>query len=360
MISSTAEIIEDIRQGRMVILVDEEDRENEGDLILAAQFATPEHINFMARFGRGLICLTLTEERCQQLELPPMVQKNGAPLGTAFTISIEAATGVTTGISAADRARTIQAAVAKNASAKDIVSPGHIFPLSAENGGVLVRAGHTEAGCDLATLAGLEPASVICEILKDDGNMARLPDLIEFGRQHQIKIGTIADIIRYRSQNESLVVRAAERTIETPYGQMRLIAYADKIANETHLALVKGTPSADKETLVRVHEPLSVFDLLDSSSRAHSWNTLKAMEAIQNADSGVIVLLQSNEDSLGLIHRIQQADEPIRLKQDLRNYGIGSQILVDLGVGKMRLMATPRKMPSMVGFGLEVTGYLEE
>jgi len=359
MISSTAEIIEDIRLGRMVILVDEEDRENEGDLVLAAQFATPEHINFMAKFGRGLICLTLTEQRCQQLELPPMVQKNGAPLGTAFTISIEAATGVTTGISAADRARTIQAAVAKNASAKDIVSPGHIFPLSAEDGGVLVRAGHTEAGCDLAALAGLEPASVICEILKDDGNMARLPDLIEFGRQHQIKIGTIADLIRYRSQHESLVTRAAERTIETPYGQMRLIAYADKIANETHLALVKGTPSADKETLVRVHEPLSVFDLLDSSSNSHSWNTLKAMQAIQKADAGVIVLLQRNEDSKDLINRIQQADEPIRLKQDLRNYGIGSQILVDLGVGKMRLMATPRKMPSMVGFGLEVTGYLE-
>ncbi|BCM25731.1 bifunctional 3,4-dihydroxy-2-butanone-4-phosphate synthase/GTP cyclohydrolase II [Methyloradius palustris] len=359
MISSTAEIIEDIRLGRMVILVDEEDRENEGDLVLAAEFATPEHINFMARFGRGLICLTLTEERCQQLELPPMVQKNGAQLGTAFTISIEAATGVTTGISAADRARTIQVAVAKNASAKDIVSPGHIFPLSAEDGGVLVRAGHTEAGCDLAALAGLEPASVICEILKDDGNMARLPDLIEFGRQHQIKIGTIADLIRYRSQHESLVVRAAERTIQTPYGEMRLIAYADKIANETHLALVKGTPSADKETLVRVHEPLSVFDLLDSSSNSHSWNTLKAMQAIQKADAGVIVLLQRNENSMDLIHRIQQADEPIRIKQDLRNYGIGSQILVDLGVGKMRLMATPRKMPSMVGFGLEITGYLE-
>ena len=359
MISPTREIIEEIRQGRMVILVDEEDRENEGDLVLAAQFATPEHINFMAKYGRGLICLTLTEARCRQLNLPSMVQKNGSSMRTNFTVSIEAASGVTTGISAADRAHTIQAAVAKNASPRDIVSPGHVFPLAAQNGGVLVRAGHTEAGCDLATLAGLEPASVICEILKEDGSMARLPDLMEFAAQHNIKIGTIADLIHYRSQNESLVKRAAERTITTPYGEMRLIAYADKIANETHLALVKGEPNADREVLVRVHEPLSVFDLLDSSSRTHSWNTLKAMQTIQNADCGVIVLLHRNEDGVELVERIQHADECISPKQDLRNYGIGSQILLDLGVRKMRLMATPRKMPSMVGFGLEVTGYLE-
>ncbi|HEY8119140.1 MAG TPA: bifunctional 3,4-dihydroxy-2-butanone-4-phosphate synthase/GTP cyclohydrolase II [Methylophilaceae bacterium] len=359
MISPTREIIEEIRQGRMVILVDEEDRENEGDLVLAAQFATPEHINFMARYGRGLICLTLTEARCRQLNLPSMVQKNGSSMRTNFTVSIEAASGVTTGISAADRAHTIQAAVAKNASPRDIVSPGHVFPLAAQNGGVLVRAGHTEAGCDLAALAGVEPASVICEILKEDGSMARLPDLMEFAAQHNIKIGTIADLIHYRSQNESLVKRAAERTITTPYGKIRLIAYADKIANETHLALVKGEPNADREVLVRVHEPLSVFDLLDSSSRTHSWNTLKAMQTIQNADCGVIVLLHRNEDGAELVARIQHADDCISPKQDLRNYGIGSQILLDLGVRKMRLMATPRKMPSMVGFGLEVTGYLE-
>ncbi|OAM51370.1 3,4-dihydroxy-2-butanone-4-phosphate synthase [Methylovorus sp. MM2] len=358
-IRPTQEIIEEIRQGRMVILVDEEDRENEGDLVLAAQFATPEHINFMAKHGRGLICLTLSEARCEQLDLPQMVQKNGAPLGTAFTVSIEAAEGVTTGISAGDRARTIQAAVAKNASAKDIVSPGHIFPLTAENGGVLVRAGHTEAGCDLAALAGFEPASVICEILKDDGSMARLPDLMEFAKQHEIKIGTIADLIRYRNETECLVKRTAERTIATPYGKMRLIAYSDIIANETHLALVKGTPTPDVEVLVRVHEPLSVFDLLDSSSRSHSWNALKAMETIQKSECGVIILLRGEEDGAGLVNRIQQADEPIRPKQDLRNYGIGSQILLDLGVRKMKLLATPRKMPSMVGFGLEVTGYLE-
>jgi 3,4-dihydroxy 2-butanone 4-phosphate synthase/GTP cyclohydrolase II len=358
-ISTTAEIIEEFRHGRMVILVDEEDRENEGDLVVAAQFATPAHINFMATHGRGLICLTLTEARCRQLNLPSMVQKNGSSMRTNFTVSIEAAEGVTTGISAADRARTIQAAVAKNATAKDIVSPGHIFPLAAQNGGVLVRAGHTEAGCDLAALAGLEPASVICEILKDDGSMARLPDLMEFAAQHQIKIGTIADLIHYRSETESLVNRAAERMVTTPYGPMRLIAYADKINNETHLALLKGEPSPDKEVLVRVHEPLSVFDLLDSSSRTHSWNTLKAMETIQHADCGVIVLLHRNENGPELVDRIAHADEPIRIKQDLRNYGIGSQILLDLGVRKMKLLATPRKMPSMVGFGLEVTGYVE-
>ncbi|NCA26578.1 MAG: 3,4-dihydroxy-2-butanone-4-phosphate synthase, partial [Methylophilaceae bacterium] len=352
-------IISEIRQGRMVILVDEEDRENEGDLVLAAEFANAEHINFMAKYGRGLICLTLTEARCEQLNLPSMVEKNGSSMRTNFTVSIEAATGVTTGISAADRARTIQAAVAKNACAKDIVSPGHVFPLAAENGGVLVRAGHTEAGCDLAALAGLEPASVICEILKDDGSMARLPDLVAFAKTHQLKIGTIADLIHYRSENERLVERAAEREIATPFGPMKLIAYTDKIAQETHLALVKGQPSADKEVLVRVHEPLSVFDLLDSSSQSHSWNTLNAMKVIQEAECGVIVLLHRTENAQDLVNRIQHADESIRIKQDLRNYGIGSQILLDLGVRKMKLMATPRKMPSMTGFGLEVTGYLE-
>lgn len=358
-ISPISEIIEEIRQGRMVILVDEEDRENEGDLVLAAQFATPAHINFMAKYGRGLICLTLTEARCRQLNLPSMVQKNGSSMRTNFTVSIEAASGVTTGISAADRARTIQAAVARDACAADIVSPGHIFPLAAQNGGVLVRAGHTEAGCDLAGLAGLEPASVICEILNDDGSMARLPDLMAFAREHQLKIGTIADLIHYRNQNESLVERAAERNIITPYGKMRLIAYADRIADTTHLALVRGEISAEEETLVRVHEPLSVFDLLDSTSNSHSWNTLKAMQTIQQAASGVIVLLNHNEDGAELVERIRHADQPVRLRQDLRNYGIGSQILLDLGVRRMKLMATPRKMPSMTGFGLEVTGYLE-
>ncbi|MES2636145.1 MAG: 3,4-dihydroxy-2-butanone-4-phosphate synthase, partial [Pseudomonadota bacterium] len=227
------------------------------------------------------------------------------------------------------------------------------------NGGVLVRAGHTEAGCDLAALAGLEPAAVICEILKDDGEMARLPDLVEIAQQHGIKIGSIADLIHYRSENERLIERAAERSINTPYGPMRLVAYSDKIANETHLALVKGEPSAEKETLVRVHEPLSVFDLLDSTCCTHSWNMLQAMQAVSKSACGVIVLLHHSESAADLVERINHADEPIRYNQELRTYGIGSQILLDLGVRKMRLMAKPRKMPSMIGFGLEITGYLE-
>ena len=234
-----------------------------------------------------------------------------------------------------------------------------MFPLTALNGGVLVRAGHTEAGCDLAQLAGLEPASVICEILKDDGEMARLPDLVDIAQQHNIKIGTIADLIHYRSENEKLIERAAERMVTTAFGEMRLVAYSDKIAKETHLALIKGEPDADKEVLVRVHEPLSVFDLLDSSSCTHSWNLIDALQAISSAPSGVIVLLHHAESADDLVARIQGADEPVRYNQELRTYGIGSQILRDLGVRKMRLMATPRKMPSMMGFGLEVTGYLE-
>lgn len=358
-ISPITEIIKDIKAGKMVILVDDENRENEGDLVIAAEFATAEHINFMAKHGRGLICLTLTEARCKQLNLPQMVVNNGTRLGTNFTVSIEAASGVTTGISAKDRATTIQAAIAKHANAKSVISPGHIFPLAALNGGVLVRAGHTEAGCDLAALAGGEAASVICEILKDDGEMARLPDLVEIAQQHSIKIGTIADLIHYRSETEKLIERAAERTITTPYGELKLVAYSDKIAKETHLALIKGIPIADEETLVRVHEPLSVFDLLDSSSSTHSWNLIDALQAISNAPSGVIVLLHHSESADDLVARIQGADEPIRYNQELRTYGIGSQILLDCGVRKMRLMATPRKMPSMMGFGLEVTGYLE-
>ena len=359
MISSAANIIEEIKHGRMVVLVDDENRENEGDLVLAAQFTTPEHINFMARYGRGLICLTLTESRCVQLNLNKMVQKNGARMGTNFTVSIEAAQGVTTGISAADRAHTVLTAVAKQAKPVDIVSPGHVFPLAAMDGGVLVRAGHTEAGCDLAQLAGCEPASVICEILNDDGTMARLPDLLQFAKEHQLKIGTIADLIHYRAETERLIERAAERMINTPYGELKLIAYRDNISKETHLALIKGEPHPDEECLVRVHEPLSVFDLLDRSSCTHSWNTLKAMEVIAKAESGVMVLLHHQESGEDIIERIIGADKPIRINQELRTYGIGSQILIDCGVGKMRLLANQRKMPSMAGFGLEVTGYLE-
>ncbi len=358
-ISSAQEIIAEIKHGRMVVLVDDENRENEGDLVLAAEFVTAEHINFMAKYGRGLICLTLTEARCRQLNLTKMVQKNGARMGTNFTVSIEAAEGVTTGISASDRARTVQAAVAKMAKPKDIVSPGHIFPLAAMDGGVLVRAGHTEAGGDLAQLAGSEPSSVICEILKDDGSMARLPDLMAFAATHQLKIGTIADLIQYRAQTERLVERAAERSIQTPYGPMQLIAYHDKIAKETHLALIKGKPTPDQETLVRVHEPLSIFDLLDRSSCSHSWNTLAAMQVIAQAETGVMILLHHQESGETIVERILGADQPVRINQELRTYGIGSQILLDCGVGKMKLLANPRKMPSMAGFGLEVSGYLE-
>ncbi|MCX7627923.1 MAG: bifunctional 3,4-dihydroxy-2-butanone-4-phosphate synthase/GTP cyclohydrolase II [Methylophilaceae bacterium] len=359
-ISPITDIIADIRAGKMVVLVDEEDRENEGDLVMAAQFVTPRHINFMARHGRGLICLTLTEARCKQLNLPPMVQRNGTKLGTNFYASIEAAEGVTTGISAADRAHTILTAVAKNAKPQDLVSPGHVFPLMAQNGGVLARAGHTEAGCDLAHLAGLEPAAVICEILREDGSMARLPDLLEFAARHKLKIGTIADLIRYRSQTEHLIERAAEREIDTPYGEFKLIAYRDKTTESIHLALVKGAPQPDTETLVRVHEPLSVFDLLDRSSQTHSWSLPRAMERIAQAGCGVIVLLRREETHQQLVERIRHADQPVRTRQDLRDYGIGSQILLDVGVRKMKLLATPRKMPSVTGFGLEVTGYLEK
>src|SRR5512140_425873 len=268
-IAPITEIIAEIRAGRMVVLVDEEDRENEGDLVFAAEFVTPEKINFMARHARGLICLTLTEERCRQLQLAPMAQDNRSSHGTAFTVSIEAATGVTTGISAHDRARTVQVAVARGAQPEDIVQPGHVFPIAAEPGGVLVRAGHTEAGCDLTALAGLTPAAVICEIMKDDGSMARLPDLIEFGKEHGLKIGTIADLIHFRSQTESLVERVAERDIATVHGAFRMIAYREKISGATHVALVRGTIDPDTPTLVRVHEPLSVLHLLDTAPGAH-------------------------------------------------------------------------------------------
>ncbi|MBI5938222.1 MAG: 3,4-dihydroxy-2-butanone-4-phosphate synthase [Betaproteobacteria bacterium] len=351
-------IIADLKAGKMVILVDEEDRENEGDLVLAADFVTPEAINFMAKHGRGLICLTLTEDRCQQLGLGLMVDKNRAPLGTAFTVSIEAARGVTTGISAADRAVTIQAAVARDAKPADIVMPGHIFPLMAQAGGVLKRAGHTEAGCDLGALAGLTPAAVICEILKDDGTMARLPDLVEFGKEHGLKIGAIADLIHYRGRNEKLVERVADKPVETAYGPFQLVAFRDKTAGETHLAMVKGRPAPERETLVRVHEPISVLDFLDAGT-GHSWTMDAAMKTLAQAECGVMVLLHRPETGDDLLARLSSAPKPAA-KIDLRNYGIGAQILKDLGVGKMRIMAHPRKMPSMTGFDLEVTGYLEQ
>lgn len=359
-VSPIQDIIGDIRAGRMVILVDEEDRENEGDLVIAAEHVTPEAVNFMARYGRGLICLTLSEARCRQLNLPQMVRDNRSSHGTAFTVSIEATEGVTTGISAHDRARTIQVATAKHARPTDIVQPGHIFPLMAQNGGVLVRAGHTEAGSDLAQLAGLEPASVICEVLNDDGSMARLPDLLEFARVHGLKIGTIADLIHYRSETETLVECIGTKEISGRHGDFQLHAFADKTSGELHLALSRGEIRADHETLVRVHEPISVLDFLDTASHRHSFSVDLAMQTIAAAGSGVIVLLRRHESGPALLaaFRGEPAGDRPAAKWDPRSYGIGAQILRSMGVGKMRLLANPRKMPNMTGFGLEVCGYL--
>ncbi len=360
LISPITDVIAELRAGRMAVLVDEEDRENEGDLLIAAEFATPEVINFMVRHARGLVCLTLSGEKCRSLNLPPMATVNRASHGTNFTVSIEAAQGVTTGISAADRARTVQAAIRPDASPADLVQPGHIFPLMAEDGGVLVRAGHTEAGCDLARLAGLTPAAVICEILMDNGEMARLPDLVEFAAQHRLKIGTIVDLIHYRSSTESLVKRVAERDIETTHGTLRLHVYSDRIGDATHLALVKGRPAPRQEVLVRVHEPLSVIDLLDIASHRHSWNFNDALAAIARAECGVIVLLHRSESAADLLERARVHEEGMPAGGVvLRNYGIGAQILRDLGVRRMKIMGMPRPMPSMAGFDLEVTGYVQ-
>lgn len=362
-ISTTQEIVAELRAGRMVILVDEEDRENEGDLVLAADFVTPQAINFMAKHARGLICLTLTEERCQYLNLPMMTSRNGTTYGTNFTVSIEAAEGVTTGISAADRAKTVSVAIGKDTKPDDIVQPGHIFPVKAQKGGVLMRAGHTEAGCDLAEMAGLVPSAVICEIMKDDGTMARLPDLLEFAQDHGLKIGTIADLIHYRSRHESLVERVATRSINTMHGVFQLVAYRDKPSGAAHLALVHGTIAPALETLVRVHQPVSLLDLLETEATTHSWNMASAMAAIKASERGIMVLLNCGESSEEMLAQLSALAAPEGRPQtraasmDLRNYGIGAQILKDLGVGKMKLLASPRKMPSMTGFDLEVVGY---
>jgi 3,4-dihydroxy 2-butanone 4-phosphate synthase/GTP cyclohydrolase II len=359
-ITPIEEIIVEMRAGRMVILVDEEDRENEGDLVLAAEHVTPEAINFMVKHARGLVCLTLTEARCKQIGLTQMARDNKSQFSTAFTVSIEAATGVTTGISAQDRSRTVQAAVARNAGPEDIVQPGHIFPITAKPGGVLVRAGHTEAGCDLAQMAGLEPSSVICEILKDDGSMARLPDLIEFAKEHGLKIGTIADLIHYRSRNETLIERTLSKTVQSAHGEFTLHAYTDRTSNEVHLALTKGEIDPEKETLVRVHEPLSVLDFLDPTGGRHTFTLDVAQAALARVGSGVIVLLhrpESGQDILAALGEPTAAKRPAA-KWDPRIYGIGAQILRDLGVRKMKVLSSPRRMPSMTGFDLEVTGHI--
>jgi 3,4-dihydroxy 2-butanone 4-phosphate synthase/GTP cyclohydrolase II len=361
-ISPVEEILADMKAGRIVILVDEEDRENEGDLVLAADHVTPEAINFMARFGRGLICLTLTRERCERLRLPPMVARNGTKMGTAFTVSIEAAQGVTTGISAADRARTVQAAVARNAGPDDLVQPGHIFPLQAVDGGVLMRAGHTEAGCDLAGMAGFTPAAVICEIMNDDGTMARLPDLQLFAAEHGLKIGTIADLIEYRSRNESLVEKIGQRPLQTAFGEFTAHAFRDKPSQGLHLALVKGRWSAHDTIPVRVHEPLSVLDALEIGRPMHSWSLDASLAHIARQGQGVAVLLNCGESGEQLLAQFKgtakPSQAPERGRMDLRTYGIGAQILRECGVQRMNLMGPPRRMPSMAGYGLEIVGHV--
>jgi len=364
--SPIVDIIEDIQQGKMVVLVDDEDRENEGDLIMAAQWVRPQDINFMASYGRGLICLTLSQERCEQLRLPLMVSQTGDIHSTNFTVSIEAAEGVTTGISAADRAVTIRKAVASDAKAEDLVQPGHVFPLKAKPGGVLSRAGHTEAGCDLARLAGLEPAAVIVEILNKDGSMARRDDLEIFAEEHNIKMGTIADLIEYRINNEKTVERVAECLLPTDFGEFQLIAYKDMIENRVHLAIQKGEILPDKTTLVRVHMQDVLSDVTGGLRQGFPLPIRKAMKAIEENGAGVIVVLSKPEAADDLIKRIRQCqmlDQGGKMPEneaisDLRTFGVGAQILSDLGVRKMTVIGAPKRIHALAGFGLEVVDYV--
>ena len=355
-ISTIPEILADLKAGKMVIITDAEDRENEGDLLMAAQFVTPEAINFMIKHARGLVCLPMAEELVDKLKLPLMTQHNGAQYGTNFTVSIEAAHGISTGISAADRALTIQTAVSPAARPEDIVQPGHIFPLRAQQGGVLVRAGHTEAGVDLAQMCGLIPAAVICEIINDDGTMARMPELTEFAQQHGLKIGTITDLIEYRSRTETLLEEMGSSTIHTPWGDFRQHVYVDKLSGETHLALVKGSPQPDTETLVRVHEPFSAMDFLQTNPR-HSWPLPQALERIQAAEHGVAILLHRTEDGAALLDRTLPKGKNQTRQWDSKTYGIGAQILANLHVKKMRVLGQPSSLTGLTGFGLEVTGF---
>ena len=368
-LNSAAEIIEDISQGKIVILMDDEDRENEGDLIVAAEHCTPEVINFMATHGRGLICLTLTRDRCEQLDLPLMVDRNKAQFGTNFTLSIEAATGVTTGISAADRSRTVRAAVARDARPDDIVQPGHIFPIMAQDGGVLNRAGHTEAGCDLARLAGLEPAGVIVEILNEDGTMARRPELEKFAQKHDIKIGTIADLIEYRNNTETTIEKIAECKLPTKYGEFDLVTFRDTIDGQVHFALKNTDIDHETPVLVRVHVTHVFGDLLQSvREESRGWELGCALERISK-EGGVLVLLGKNETPEELIAKVrafeaEDAGKPARRtanwRGSSRTVGVGSQILAALNVGKMRLLSSQKKYHSLGGFGLEVVEYVEE
>jgi 3,4-dihydroxy 2-butanone 4-phosphate synthase/GTP cyclohydrolase II len=364
-LNTTEELIADVAAGRMVILMDDEDRENEGDLVMAAAHVRPEDINFMASHGRGLICLTLTRERCEQLALPLMVRRNVSQHSTNFTLSIEAAEGVTTGISARDRARTVQAAVSAHAVPEDIVQPGQIFPLMAQPGGVLSRAGHTEAGCDLARLAGVEPAAVIVEILNEDGSMARRPDLEVYAKKHALKIGTIEDLIRYRIENEKTVERVAGCELATEHGMFQLHAYHDTIDGAVHLALVKGTIEPDEPTLVRVHMQNSLSDLADAQLEGQHWSLRQALRRIAREGRGVLVILRW-EAKDELLQQIREYHRPEARSgfpkkgepTELRTYGVGAQIIADLGVRRMRVLSAPKIVHGIAGFGLDVVEYI--
>ena len=365
--SDIEDIIADIQAGKMVIMVDDENRENEGDLLMAAQHVRPEDVNYMATHGRGLICLTLTRERCAQLRLPLMVSETDEHHATNFTLSIEAAEGITTGISAHDRARTIQAAVEPAARPEHLSQPGHIFPVMAQPGGVLTRAGHTEAGCDLARLAGLEPAAAIVEILKADGSMARRPDLEKFSREHDIKIGTIADLIRYRLEKERNVERIAEKTIMTAHGEFTMYCYDDLVNRAVHIALVKGDLSKTDNPLVRVHLQDTLGDVVGVQSQKLGWPLDNAIQRIAAEEIGVVVLLRDQESSRDLMDAVDGLHCPSDDLTDrrsgdgvLRTYGIGAQILRDLGLSKIRVLSAPKHMYAISGFDLEITEYVEQ
>ena len=365
--SSIEDIVADIHDGKMVIMVDDENRENEGDLLMAAERVRPEDINYMARYGRGLICLTITRERCSQLRLPLMVDDTDQRHATNFTVSIEAAEGITTGISAHDRARTVQVAVAADAKPENLCQPGHIFPVMAQPGGVLTRAGHTEAGCDLARLAGLEPAAAIVEILNEDGTMARRPDLEKFAKEHDIRIGTIADLISYRLQQERFVDRISEAKVATQHGEFTLYSYDDRVSRAVHLALVKGDISESSEPLVRVHIQDTLGDVLGVKSPELGWPLFSAIERISQEETGVIVVLRDQESARDLMDTIDNLggdrDELEKRRSGdavLRTYGVGAQILRDLGVGRMRVLSAPKQMYGISGFGLEISEYVEK
>jgi 3,4-dihydroxy 2-butanone 4-phosphate synthase/GTP cyclohydrolase II len=365
-LNTIPELLEDIRAGRMVVLIDDEDRENEGDLIMAASKVRPEDINFMARYGRGLICLPLTRERCKQLHLPLMVNANQSRFATNFTVSIEAAEGITTGISAYDRAHTIRTAVKPDACPEDLSQPGHVFPLMTNPGGVLARAGHTEASVDLAMLAGLEPAAVLVEILNEDGSMARRPQLEQFAREHGLKIGTIAGLIRYRMENEKSVDHISAHEVVTDFGPFTLHTYRDRIEDQLHLALVRGVVNPKKPFLVRVHVQNPLSDVLSIRRSDFGMPLRTALAQIDAAGSGLALVLGGNKDGDDVLHLIQQKPAPAiasngdnRRSRELRTYGIGAQIIADLGIRKMRVLSAPWKLTGLAGFGLEVVEYID-